>query len=165
MKDVVLRLATYNAWANNKIADVLKKLTEEQLAIEIVSSFPTVRKTVYHMWDAESMWYQRLKLAEQPVKPTTGFEGSFADGCTLWVKQSQILQDWVNQVQEVRLPHVVAYYDSQKQYAKSTVIDILMHVFNHATYHRGQLVTMLRQTGITKIPVTDYGEFAKSRKK
>jgi uncharacterized damage-inducible protein DinB len=33
---------------------------------------------------------------------------------------------------------------------------MLLHVFNHGTYHRGQLVTMLRQLGIENIPATDF---------
>jgi len=36
------------------------------------------------------------------------------------------------------------------------VYQMLQHVFNHATYHRGQLVTMLRQLGQDKIPDTDF---------
>jgi uncharacterized damage-inducible protein DinB len=34
-------------------------------------------------------------------------------------------------------------------------------VFNHATYHRGQLVTMLRQIGAEKIPATDFAAFVR----
>jgi uncharacterized damage-inducible protein DinB len=37
-----------------------------------------------------------------------------------------------------------------------------MHVFNHGTYHRGQLVTMLRQVGVTEIPQTDYIAFVRT---
>lgn len=164
MKDILLSYAAYNYWANNRIADVLKKLPDTQLDQETVSSFKSLRETVYHMWDAESLWYQRLQLVEQAVRPSTGFEGNFAEACAQWQLQSRELADWVKQVQPVRLDHVVAYYNTRKQYCKSTVIEILMQVFNHATYHRGQLVTLLRQAGITKIPVTDYGEFSRSRK-
>ncbi|TWW02072.1 DinB family protein [Chitinophaga pinensis] len=164
MKDILLSYAAYNLWANNKIADVLKKLPDTQLDQETGSSFGTLRKTVYHMWDVESLWYQRLHLVEQAVKPSPAFEGSFQDACARWQEQSVKLADWVRTVQPVRLQHVVAYYDTRKQYCKSTVIEILMQVFNHATYHRGQLVTLLRQAGINKIPVTDYSEFTRGRK-
>lgn len=41
---------------------------------------------------------------------------------------------------------------------------ILMHVFNHATYHRGQLVTMLRQLGVKKIPQTDFMVYMSKKK-
>jgi uncharacterized damage-inducible protein DinB len=31
-----------------------------------------------------------------------------------------------------------------------------MHIFNHNTYHNGQLVTMLRALGVVTIPATDF---------
>jgi uncharacterized damage-inducible protein DinB len=164
MKDILLSYAAYNIWANGKMIDVLKKLPESQLDQETGSSFGSLRKTAYHMWDVESLWYQRLHLTEQAVKPTDSFDGSFQDACRLWQEQSQLFLEWVKKATPLKLEHVVAYYDTRKQYGKSTVIEILMQVFNHATYHRGQLVTLLRQAGINKIPVTDYSEFAKNRK-
>lgn len=164
MKDILLSYAAYNIWANGKIMDVLKKLPDSQLDQETGSSFGSLRRTAYHMWDVESLWYQRLHLTEQAVKPTDNFNGSLAEAFGLWQQQSQLLLDWVKKATPVKLEHVVAYYDTRKQYGKSTVIEILMQVFNHGTYHRGQLVTMLRQAGINRIPVTDYSEFTKSRR-
>ncbi|MCW3088046.1 MAG: hypothetical protein JWQ78_1432, partial [Sediminibacterium sp.] len=41
------------------------------------------------------------------------------------------------------------------------VKEILLHLFNHGTYHRGQLVTLLRQVGVEEIPRTDYIEFSR----
>jgi uncharacterized damage-inducible protein DinB len=45
------------------------------------------------------------------------------------------------------------------------VKDMLLHIFNHATMHRGQLVTFLRQLGeVDKIPSTDFSTFCRTRK-
>jgi len=161
LKEVVLNLAAYHYWANQRLVTVLKKLTATQLDQELVSSFPGIRQTVYHMWDAESVWKQRLELVEQTQKPAPKFQGTFEQACDEWITVSRQLLEMVQQINPVRLPHTVAYYNSQKQYGKLTVIEILMHVFNHATYHRGQLVTLLRQVGVTKIPGMDLSEFAK----
>ena len=35
-------------------------------------------------------------------------------------------------------------------------LSLALHVFNHSTYHNGQIVTMLRQLKIEKIPATDF---------
>ena len=48
------------------------------------------------------------------------------------------------------IEHVFQYYNSKKEHFKSPVYQMLMHVFNHGTYHRGQLVNMLRQLGVEK---------------
>jgi uncharacterized damage-inducible protein DinB len=42
------------------------------------------------------------------------------------------------------------------------VVDVFLHVLNHGTYHRGQLVNMLRQLGIEKIPQTDFIVWSRS---
>jgi uncharacterized damage-inducible protein DinB len=161
LKEVVLNLAGYHYWANQRLAAVLKKLTDDQLDQEVVSSFPSIRQTVYHMWDAESVWKQRIELVEKTKKPAPQFQGTFESACDEWITVSRQLLEMAQQITPVKLSHTVAYYNSQKQYGKLTVIEILMHVFNHATYHRGQLVTLLRQVGVTKIPGTDYNEYVK----
>ena len=164
MKDILLSYAAYNVWANARIAEVLRKLPEEKLDAPTGCSFGSLRNTVYHMWGAESLWYQRLHLVENAVSPVMGFEGTFEEASRRWQEQSAKLLEWVKQVTPVRLQHVVAYYNTRKQYGKLAVIEILMQIFNHATYHRGQLVTMLRQAGVSKIPGTDYSEFISNKK-
>lgn len=164
MKDILLSQVACNHWANSKLAAIMEKLTEEQLDKDTGSSFPTIRKTVYHIWDAESTWYQRLQLAERVTDPSAGFNGAFNEACRLWLQQSLLLRDWVQQALPQRLEHTVAYFNRNHEYCKSTVAQVLVQVFSHSAYHRGQLVTMLRQAGVTKIPRTDYIAFTRSRK-
>jgi uncharacterized damage-inducible protein DinB len=47
---------------------------------------------------------------------------------------------------------------------KQPIWQMLLHVFNHATYHRGQVVNMLRQLGVDKIPSTDFSTWAVGKK-
>lgn len=55
--------------------------------------------------------------------------------------------------------HIV-YVNSRSESFKRTVRDILFHVINHTTYHRGQIATVFRHTGIEPL-VTDYIYFRK----
>ncbi len=48
------------------------------------------------------------------------------------------------------------YENSKGEQFKQPIFQMLLHVFNHGTYHRGQLVTMLRQLGVENIPATDF---------
>ena len=57
---------------------------------------------------------------------------------------------------ELSLDHVFHYYTTKKELIKLPVYQMLLHVFNHGTYHRGQLVTILRELGVEKIPQTDF---------
>lgn len=161
MKELLLQFAKYNLRANKRIIDILLKLDDEKLDQEFVSSFSTIRKTVYHLWSAEFMWFQRLQLTENPVRIGDIFQGTFSEACDDWQKVSAAIIQFIEKEQNDRLmSHVIEFYREKKAY-KNKVSDILLHSFNHATYHRGQLVTMLRQLGVTKIPGMDLITFAK----
>lgn len=157
MKELLLHLAKYNVWANDKFIKELQKLNDEQLNKEIVSSFPSIRKTIYHMWSAEFIWLQRLHLIEQPIWIGSDYDGDFATAVEKWKESSNKLVEFVEQQKnDDAFTHVVQYYNLKKQSNKMPVYKALMQVLNHATYHRGQLVTMMRQAGVKKIPATDF---------
>ena len=78
MKDIMIALAGYNFWANQRLIAVLRKLTPEQADQPMVSSFSGIRPTVLHMWDAESVWRQRIELTEPTRKPSQTLIGTFA---------------------------------------------------------------------------------------
>jgi uncharacterized damage-inducible protein DinB len=161
MKETLLQLSKYNIWANKKLIDVLLKQNEELLDMEIASSFNSLRKTVYHIWGAEDIWLKRLLLAENPVWLPDSFIGSFSEACVEWQQCSKDIQKFIEkQFDDRAFEHVFQYYSKQQSH-KQQVYITLLHVFNHATYHRGQLVTMLRQAGVNKIPGTDMALFAK----
>lgn len=163
MKELIRQYARYNIWANNEFIKLVSSCTEEQLDKELVSSFPTIRKTIYHLWGAEDIWMQRLQLVEHPERAAANFSGSFGEALTQWQDCSQKLLQFIEkQYDDAAFDHVVEYYNPmKKQSMKLPVYVVLMQVLNHATYHRGQLVTMLRQVGIKKIPATDFMIFKK----
>lgn len=164
MKDLLLQLATYNMWANQRLLHVLGGLGEERLDKDLGSSFPTLRSTIYHIWDVESIWYQRLQLATPVVRPTAGFTGTWQEFAQQFGRQSTMLKDFVATASDARLAHTIEYHHAVKGICKSAVQHALLTVFNHSTFHRGQLVTMLRQSGVSKIPATDFIEFTRSKK-
>ena len=163
MKQLLQQCAAYTAWANQKIFDCISNLPEEQVDKEIVSSFPSIRKTVIHMWDAEAAWWQRVRLAEKVEIPSEGFTGGFSELLARVSQQSQVWKDCVDNATEAQLQHVFAYRNNKKEEFKQPVYEVLLHVFNHGTYHRGQLVTMLRQLGADKIPQTDFVVFCRKK--
>jgi uncharacterized damage-inducible protein DinB len=162
MKQLLQQYAAYNTWASKLLFERISKLSEEEINKEIASSFPSLYKTVQHMWLAEEAWWQRLKLVETIELKSEKFTGSFSELTANLAKQSQQWADWVDAATENQLTHVFAYIRSKEQ-VKMPVYQMLQHVFNHATYHRGQLVTMLRQLGADKIPQTDFSAFCRKK--
>lgn len=114
------------------------------------------------MWLAEEVWWKRLKLTENIILESSAFEGSFNEMAGILARQSQQFKDWVDNATESQLTHVFAYIRNKEQ-IKMPVYQMLHHVFNHASYHRGQLVTMLNQLGADKIPATDFSAYCRGK--
>lgn len=163
MKEILLQYAAYNLWANNLLLEVINNLPEEKQQQTVTSSFDSLFKTVQHVWNAESIWWQRMKLNERIVAPGEGFSGSFKEMSTGLLQQNSQWQQWISSAQEHMLRHEFIYYNSKKEKFKQPVYQMLLHLFNHSTYHRGQLVTMLRQLGVEKIPQTDFIVWSRRR--
>lgn len=156
MKEIFVQLAAYNTWANGLLLQTIEALSEEQQHKEIKSSFASLYKTVLHMLDAESIWWQRLKLQERIDRPVENFSGNFSELRQQLLLQNRLWQEWVSNAAEHQLQHEFIYRNLKKQRFKQPVYQMLLHLFNHCTYHRGQMVTLLRQLGIEKIPQTDF---------
>jgi uncharacterized damage-inducible protein DinB len=162
MKELLQQYAAYNIWANKLLVDRISKLSDDEINKEITSSFPSLFKTMQHLWLAEEVWWQRLKLVENINLQSEKFTGSFAELTANHAKQSQQWVEWINNANENQLLHVFAYIRNKEQH-KMPVYQMIQHVFNHASYHRGQLVTMLRQLGADKIPATDFVVYCRKK--
>ena len=163
MKELLVQFSAYHTWANQQLLTAIGQLSEAQQHQEVVSSFPGVYKTILHLWDAESIWWQRVRLQERITRPSDGFTGDMKELGQQWLLQSRQWNEWIAHAQEHMFQHVFHYQDSKREQFKQPVAQALLHLFNHGTYHRGQLVTLLRQLGVEKIPNTDFISW--SRKK
>lgn len=156
MKEILEQYATYNIWANQKFSEVVQSLSEDILQKSLPSSFQTIHSTILHMWDAESIWWQRMKLQEVITSPSSTFKGTTLDVSTSLVHQNKLWQTWIRNASLPALEHVFMYTNTRREQFKQPIFQMLLHVFNHGTYHRGQLVNLLRQSGVEKIPQTDF---------
>ncbi len=164
MKDLLKQMAVYNYWANQRIAGVISGLPEEKTLAETSSSFPTLQRNVLHIWDAESGWWQRLRLHEHILLPSRSFSGTTADAIQGLLDQSRQWEEWVKNASVISLDHVIQFYTSKREPVKLKTSQLLLHVFNHSTYHRGQIIGILHQLGQSKLPSTDFFEWTKLKK-
>jgi uncharacterized damage-inducible protein DinB len=163
MKELLSSYAAYNYWANQEVTKKLLSLTGEQQQLEIKSSFSSLLATIIHLWDAESIWWQRMKLQESIIRPSLTFHPNMGEAVNGLMQQSRQWMEWVQQASTPQLEHVFAYQNTKRESFKQPTWQMLTHLFNHGTFHRGQIVTMLRQLGEEKIPVTDYIEFSRRK--
>ena len=132
------------------------ELSEQEVHQQLSSSYPSIFRTVLHMWDAESMWWQRLKLQEKVVRPSDSAPDNLANVSKSLLDQSGKWSNWVSRASEHALEHVFAYQNTKREQFKQPVYQVVIHLVNHSSYHRGQLVNMLRQLNHGNIPATDF---------
>ena len=154
MKSYLKNFAKYNIWAN----ELLIGLVQENIAtIEATtkSSFPTIRATLEHILFAETLWLSRLKGEKVIAKPE--YEGTNEALFEALLKSSKRLKDFIKKKNKAFVAKESNYTKMDgktRQNEKNGAI--LLHVLNHSTYHRGQIVTMLRTLGATDMTSMDY---------
>ncbi len=89
MKELLVKYAAYNVWANAQLLETILQLPVEDQSREIKSSFKSLYKTVLHLWDAEAMWWQRMKLEERIIRPSENFSGGMKEAGEGLLQQSR----------------------------------------------------------------------------
>jgi uncharacterized damage-inducible protein DinB len=128
---------------------------------EITSSFPSLRKTVYHIWDAEYIWIKRLKGESLSDWPSKYFSGNFSEAIDKILSNDGAFLDYVEQLSETQLAELYTYKNVEGKTFTNPGWEMILHCMNHSTYHRGQVVTLLRQLGVKDIPSTDFIAFCR----
>ena len=148
--------AAYDLWANTRFVDRLRREPDAILDVQTPNSFPSLRKTVLHIRDAENAWMCRL-LGE-PV-PWPADEGDDLDGL---LRVSKRLHDLTLSYDEAALHGEREYRTLKGDPFRSMVWRMLHHCFNHSTQHRGQLITMMRALDLAEIPANDLVVFQRT---
>ncbi|HEY6504928.1 MAG TPA: DinB family protein [Chitinophagaceae bacterium] len=158
-KNYFIQLADYNIWANNIIHSWLGKITDEQWEQPIVSSFKNIAETTVHTAGAEKIWLERLNNVEMPVFLTSVFKGTKQEAIEIWKKTSLGLKSFIENFDETKMQDNVSFRRPNGNIYELEHYQIFAHVLNHSTYHRGQIVTMLRQVGFTDLSSMDLSTF------
>jgi uncharacterized damage-inducible protein DinB len=152
------RLYSYTDWANERMVTAIEALTDEQRTQPIASSFPSILETFTHIAFAEWLWLRRW-MGESPTSPPVGT--SFDEVLNRLRSVAAERRAYLDTLADGALTAPLSYRSLKGDDFTGILGDLLVHCANHSTYHRGQLVTMLRQVG-TKPPGTDFTEFTRA---
>ena len=140
-------LVDYHYWARDHLLAAVERLSSEQFTRRIESSFPSVRETLVHLWGAESIWLSRLE-GRSPTGVPDGQHLTDAQALrTEWRDLETRLRTVLQRAGEDGVQGVVLYHTFNGAPQAQPLWQILQHIVNHGTYHRGQITTMLRQLG------------------
>lgn len=159
MNQRYLDYALYNIWANNRLIKDLLEQDDKLLSQKLVGSFRSVRATILHIWYAETGWLSRLNENDWEVARVTNFSG---DNKELFKEWQNTSEKFKNFVEKADLEKEIQFEHKGEKFSIPTR-EIIQTVFNHGSYHRGQVVMMMRQLEISKISQTDYIEWVREK--
>jgi uncharacterized damage-inducible protein DinB len=152
-------LIAFHYWARNRMLDALDPLSPEQFTRDLGGSFSSIRHTVVHMLSAETVWLFRWK-GETPS--TMLAPESFPDVESVrraWSESESKLRSFFGAAGEDGIQRMIHYKTLAGVESESLLWQMLQHVVNHATYHRGQVTNFLRQLGCAPPKATDLIAF------
>ena len=164
-KNYFIELSEYNIWANDHVCDWLDKISEDQWNQPVVSSFNSIYKTILHMAGAEKIWVQRLQGYSRVEILAETFKGSKSELIKAWKEISRSFKKVIEDMPEDLLQQKLLFKNTKGIEYDQPYYQLLAHGFNHSTYHRGQVVTMLRQVGFTDVNSTDIITFFRIQNK
>lgn len=147
MKKQLIRLFEYNFWANQKFAEVL--VTNE-------FKHPKILRFISHTANAQLIWFDRVngKASDTPV----WIEYPISEAIDLLINNSKAWLRYLNEQED--FARVITYTDSIGDSHRTALSDIIIHVANHGTHHRGQIALLLREEGIAP-PASDFMYFTR----
>jgi len=151
--EITKELYAANSWSTKT---VLEAVTDELADAPTGGSFPTAKATLIHIWDAQSVWYNRLTDRANAELPSKFYDGSLQalkDGLLLSCDNlEKLLEDKDDDYLDAKLK----YTNLQGKEFEQPIYQILFHLTQHSAMHRGQVILQLRQAGFTgKLPQTD----------
>ena len=151
--------ASFNEWANTTIVQWLKTVDSALLYKQTLSSFTSIDYTLQHMLRTQNFWVAFIN--EQDTSKIN------------WAIRENEVEKIMNEIliSSEKLSSVCSSFTEESlettlhlnmPWAKNNLsrYEYIIHIVNHSTFHRGQIITMARSLGMsTGIPNTDYNIF------
>lgn len=163
-RDHILRLYAYHHWATDRVLDALVPTTANQLERKWGGSFGSGRALLMHVVGVERLWCDRWRGYSAKALPDYPPSYSGKEFRGEWEKVKRDQQRFLDALTDKQLGDDLSYVNIKGEPWTYPFADVLVHVVNHGTYHRGQLTHLLRDLGQIA-PSTDYLIFADEQRK
>ncbi len=137
-----VQLYDYSFWANQRYLAVAEGLTEEQLFRQQGHSWGDVHGIFLHMMSSETVWLNRWNGVFPKSHLNKQDFPTLASIKVNWEKLAISLRDFVKTQTDESLLAPRPYMNFSGDTYKVPLWQMLMHVPNHETHHRGELAGM-----------------------
>jgi uncharacterized damage-inducible protein DinB len=141
LKDYLQHLYDYNYWANHRYLAVAEALTEEQLFRKQGHSWDSVHTVLVHMMSSERMWPQRWRGEKGAFLNPQDFP-AVASIREYWLEVEKNMRAFIAGQTEQSLSRAVTYTNPKQETFALPLWQMMAHVPNHNTHHRGELAGM-----------------------
>ena len=155
-------LLDYHYWARDRLLDAVDRLGAEEFHRDLGNSFGSVRDTLVHLVSAEWIWCSRWEGQGPSVHLAVEGFGAVPDIRARWSEEERRVREFVARLGADGVDDVIEYAHGGGL-LRGVFWQMLQHVVNHASYHRGQVTTMLRQLGAEPPPSQDLITFYRER--
>ena len=147
-------LFQFDKWATDKLLEVVAQVPESQYNKDLGSSHGGIHGTLVHIMAADRIWLERWKgnsptrlIGEEEVPTLQSLKEQ-------WRSLRKELEQLLNSLTDEQVQSGHSYKTTEGVPYTQPLCQQMQHRINHSTYHRGQIVTFLRQLGV-KPPSTD----------
>ncbi len=142
----------FNYWAKSRIISIIETLTPEQYVKDFGSSHGGIHGTLVHSMGAEEIWLKRWR----GTSPSSLYEPkdfpTFDDVNNHWDMVEHEMMGFCHMLKSDNdITKVITYKDMKGNEYSQPLYQMMQHLVNHSSYHRGQIVTMLRLLGVKPI--------------
>jgi uncharacterized damage-inducible protein DinB len=142
-------LHAYNAWANNRILHALADVPEQEYLQDMKSSHGSIHGTMVHIVAAEKLWQSRWSGTPGETLLTTDDVPSLPRLTSLWEEVGRGTARFIGAMTDRKLANTLQVDSLAAGPITLTYWQSLQHLVDHSSYHRGQIIALLRQLGFT----------------
>jgi uncharacterized damage-inducible protein DinB len=161
-RDHLVRRLAYHHWAGDKAFEAVSALTAEQLDRPFGGSFGTGRALLRHVVGVERLWLDRFHGNSPKGLPEFPASWSGQDYRDEWIRVKPEQTKYLQSLTADALAGPLTYTNIKGETWSYQLSDILEHLVNHGTYHRGQITHLLRTMGLAA-PTTDFLFFCEGK--
>ncbi|HEU5138661.1 MAG TPA: DinB family protein [Bacillales bacterium] len=160
MKQYALKLYDYHVWANKRLFERVKELPEDVYDQEIQSVFPSIAETFAHLYIVDTVWlgvmrddgFEDIQAASRQAAEAAN-EKSIEEMETLFTELTGRYREFLDSQEDLEKPMAPEHPAFGR--LETHLSELIQHVVNHGTYHRGNITAMIRQQGHESV-MTDY---------
>jgi uncharacterized damage-inducible protein DinB len=143
----VRRLFDYNAWANRRTLEGCDALNSERFLEPLGGSFGSVRNTVAHIMDVEWLYLERWQGRAPSSFPKAENYPDLSHIRERWWQIESDTSIYLKNLSQEVLARIIEFRNTKGILYRHSLWEVMQHLVNHSTYHRGQVTTLLRQLG------------------